>query len=361
MDYASAGCSPLSDMPANKVSEQTGTGMGITRRDIALGASATVLSAASASATTSPDAVSLDAAIQPEDQPHQIVHLWRHDRPPGGVPYPPPHEAVLERSTPPALRDRAIVHTLRPRMVVFRPEHPNGAALLMCPGGAFVRCALDKECYESAARFNAAGITCFVLLYRFPGDHWAAGPDVSLHDAQRAMRLIKARASEWSIDPHRVSIIGFSAGGYVAHATAISWDAPNYPRTDAADEQSAKPAVSILMYPVISMMSPYGDRNAVMLLGEHADDVQRRARSLELLPRPDAPPTFIAAAADDDTVPVENSIVLAQNLHDAHVPVELHVFETGGHGFGLRFTPGKPTAAWPDLALAFLRQHGQLR
>lgn len=334
--------------------------MGMTRRDWTLGAGAFALGASPACAAAPLSAAALDQAIQPEDHAHQIAHLWLHDRPPGGVPSPQPAEAVLERATPPALRDRALVHTLRPRLVVFRAEHPNGAALLMCPGGAFVRCALDKECYESAARFNAAGITCFVLLYRFPGDHWAAGPDVSLHDAQRAMRVIRQRAGEWSVDPRRVGILGFSAGGWVAHSTAISWDAPNYARVDAADAQSAKPDVALLMYPVISMMPPFGDRNAGMLFGPNANDTQRRARSLELLPRPDAPPTFIAAAADDDTVPVENSIMLAQALHAAHVPVELHVFETGGHGFGLRFTAGKPTAAWPDLAVTFLRQHHML-
>jgi acetyl esterase/lipase len=337
--------------------------MKLTRRDISLGASAaalgaSVLKGSSALAATRESAAALDAAVAPEDGPHEIVHLWRNDRPPGGLPQILPPEAVLERSAAPALRDRALVHTLRPRMVVFRPEHPNGAGLLMCPGGAFVRCALDKESYESAKRFNAAGITCFVLLYRFPGDHWAAGADVSLHDAQRAMRLIRARASDWSLDPARIGIVGFSAGGWVAAATALSSDAPRYPRTDAADGQSAKPAASILMYPVISMMAPYGDRNALMLLGEHAEESARRARSLELLARADAPATFIAAAADDDTVPVENSLMLAENLHEAHAPVELHVFETGGHGFGLRFTPGKPTAAWPELALMFLQRHG---
>ena len=243
-------------------------------------------------------------------------------------------------------------------MLVFRPEHPNGAAVLLCPGGGYARVVLDKEGYESAARLNAAGVTCFVLLYRLPGDHWGAGPDAPLQDAQRAIRIIRARAGEFAIDPQRIAVMGFSAGGHVAGSLTLRWDATVYHPVDAGDAISAKPDLSLLLYPVASMEAPYvhaGSRDE--LLGAHPTPEALHAYSLEHQARADAPPTFVLVAADDDTIPFENSVQLFQALRAAHVACELHVFETGGHGFGMRFTIGKPTAAWPELALNFMRAH----
>ena len=343
-----------------------GMAMKLTRRTLALGAGASALLGVAPACAQNPtppprrlSAAALDAAIAPSDGARPIIHLWPNDRPPGGFPRVRPIEQVLERSQPPALRDRAVTHVERPRLVMFRPENPNGASLLYCPGGGYARCVLDKESYESIPRFMAAGITCFVLIYRLPGDHWAQGPDASLADAQRAIRIIRARAAQWGLNPQRAGVLGFSAGGHVAGSMTVRWDAQTYARTDATDDQPTKPDLSLLLYPVISMMPAFGARNAPMLLGEGGgSEADRRARSLELCGRPDTPPTFIAAAADDDTIPIENSVMMYEALHAAHVSSELHVFETGGHGFGIRFTPGKPTAAWPDLALTFLRGHG---
>lgn len=299
----------------------------------------------------------LEAAAAPSGEPRQVVYLWPHDAP--GMPRVRPNEQVLERAPPQAaLRDRALFHTLRPRLVVFRPENPNGAALLLCPGGGYQRLALDKEPYESAARFVREGVTCFALMYRLPGDHWAAGPDAPLQDAQRAMRLIRARASEWRLDPNRVMCMGFSAGGHLAAEVAERFDAGVYPRQDNADALSARPDLSLLLYPVVTMMEPLthqGSRD--LLLGANAGDDIVRRYSIEQIVRADAPPSFLCAAADDEAVPIQNLVLLFQALREKHVPVEMHIFETGGHGFGMRGTVGKPTAQWPELALVFMRAH----
>ncbi|HVY86146.1 MAG TPA: alpha/beta hydrolase [Caulobacterales bacterium] len=324
--------------------------MDTTRRDVAGGmagitlANGRVLSAAD-----------LDRAMAPEGAPREIIPIWP-GRPPGlahGL-----HEAVLERSTPPALRDRAVVHVTRPVMIVFRPERPNGAGVLITPGGAYVRVVLDKEGFETAERLNAAGVTAFVMPYRLPGDGHAAGPNAPLQDVQRAMRVMRARASEFNVDPARVGIMGFSAGGHVAGSLTFRFDASVYSRIDAADDQPARPAFSMLIYPVASMGAFAHAGSREELLGRAPSAEQIRAYSLESMVRPDAPPCFFALAEDDDTVPPENAFLVHQALRAQHVPSELHAFEKGGHGFGIRFTVGKPTALWPDLVLNWMRAHG---
>ena len=351
--------------------------MSISRRDVTAGlagviAAQAALSSASAQApaptppqTPAPNArrlsqAALEAASAPVGGSSQVVYLWPRGAP--GMPRVQPNEQVIERSQPPALRDRALFHTLRPRLVVFRPENPNGAALLLCAGGAYVRLAIDKEPYDTAARFVRDGVTCFAVIYRLPGDGWLSGPDAPLQDAQRAMRLIRSRASEWGVDPHRLTAMGFSAGGHLAAELAERWDAPIYSRVDAADDLSAKPDLSVLLYPVVTMMEPLthqGSRDT--LLGPRASDDVVRRYSIEQIVRPDAPPTFLSAAGDDDAVPIQNLQLLFQALRAQHVPVEMHIFEAGGHGFGIRGTIGKPTAQWPDLTLTFMRQHHMLR
>lgn len=326
-----------------------------TRRDVTIGlAGGLALAATSAQAQPVTMQVPLDPA-GPDDRSRPIIPLWA--RAPG-APHPLPAEVVLERSQPPALRDRAVTHTARPRMVMFRPAQPNGAAVLLCPGGGYQRVVVDKEGYESAERFMAAGVTVFVLFYRLPSDGWAAGPDVSLQDAQRAIRMIRAGASGYGIDPNRVGVMGFSAGGHVAGMLTLRSDANVYPRSQGVDRADAKPNFSLLLYPVGTMEAPHAQASSRdALLGPNASADLMRRYSLEHMARTDAPPTFILLAADDDTIPMQNSMLLYNALRANSVPTELHVFETGGHGFGTRFTAGKPTAAWPDLALAWMRAH----
>lgn len=283
-----------------------------------------------------------------------VIALWQ-GRPPGGEAVTV-RENVVERPGP--LRDRYVEHVTRPSLVVFRPAHPTGASLLMAPGGGYKWVVMDKEGYEAAERFAAAGLTVYVLNYRLPGDQWAAGPDTPLQDAQRAMRIIRQRAGPGG----KVGVIGFSAGGHVAGTLALHFDKPIYPAVDDADRQSARPDFAILMYPVATMLDPYvhkGSREE--LLGSAATLEAERAQSLELEARPDAPPTLIMHALDDRSVPVENSLQLLAALRAAKIPVEAHFFEEGGHGFGIRYAVGKPAALWPDIALAWLRRKGFAR
>lgn len=278
---------------------------------------------------------------------------------PGGERATAREEVVERRKTPDALQDRIIRGVVTPTLVVFRPARPNGAAILMAPGGGYAWVVMDKEGYEAAELFAAKGVTVFVMSYRLPHEGWAAGPDVALQDSQRALRLVRARSAEFGVDPRRIGVLGFSAGGHVAGELTLAWDKAVYPPIDAADAQSARPDFSVLMYPVATMKPPFahpGSRRN--LLGEAPAAERTAAYSLEDQARPDAPPILIIHAADDLSVPVENALVLFDALRAKKVPTELHVFEEGGHGFGLRFTTGKPVAAWPTITLNWLERKG---
>jgi acetyl esterase/lipase len=300
------------------------------------------------------------AQDSPAGPGHAVIAIWP-DAPPGGE-HATAKEQVVERSKDIGrIRDRYIKGVVRPTLIAFRPAHPSGAALLMAPGGGYNWVVMDKEGYEAAERFAADGVTVFVMTYRLPQDGWAAGPDTPLQDAQRALRLIRAHAADYQVDPGRIGVIGFSAGGHVAGMLSLAWDRPVYAPVDAADRLSARPDVSILIYPVATMQAdhahPGSRRN---LLGDAPTAAKVAAYSLEVLARPDAPPTLLVHAADDASVPVENSLALFAALRAKHVPVEMHLFQEGGHGFGIRYAVGLPAAAWPDLVLAWMKRQGYL-
>ena len=298
------------------------------------------------------------AADSPHLPGHDLIRIWPGPAPGGEV--ATARESVVERAKSPTdLRDRIAKGVRDPTLTVFRPARPSGAALLMAPGGGYAWVVMDKEGYETAERLAADGVTVFVMTYRLPQEGWAAGPDTPLADAQRAMRLIRSRAAAYGIDPGRVGVIGFSAGGHVAGMLTLAWDRPTYAPLDAADHQSARPDLSILMYPVASMDAAIAHKGSRRnLLGETPTPERVAAYSLEALARPDAPPVLLIHALDDASVPVENSLRLMAALRAAKVPVEAHLFEEGGHGFGLRFAVGKPVAAWPDLVLSWMRRKG---
>jgi acetyl esterase/lipase len=290
-------------------------------------------------------------------QPTETIALWPQGAP--GAPAAPPVETVVERSTDPLLTDRAVYGIAKPRLVVFRPLRPNGAAVMIAPGGGYRWVVIDKEGYELGRWFAARGVTAFVLFYRLPGEGWAAGPDVALSDAQRAMRLIRRRAAAFAIDPARVAAMGFSAGGHVCADLATRFDVPTYRAVDAADALSARPDAAAPIYPVVSMSGPHAHAGSrEKLLGPAPSPDLERAHSPHLNVRPDTPPCFLLHAADDDDVPLENALLLHGALRAQRVPVELHVFEHGGHGFGLRKAIGKPVESWPELFVAWARTHG---
>lgn len=309
-------------------------------------------------------ALGLTNSAMAQDSPagpgHAVIALW--PKWPPGAEHATAREEIVERSKDTAvIRDRIIKGVTHPTLIAMRPEHPNGAALLMAPGGGYSWVVMDKEGYEAAERFAKAGVTVFVMTYRLPQEGWSAGPATPLQDAQRAMRVIRAHAAEFAVDPKRVGVIGFSAGGHVAGLLALKFDKATYPAVDAADLASARPDFTVLMYPVATMAQPYAHPDSRKnLLGETPTPAAVAEWSLETNVRPDAPPTFLVHAVDDPSVPVENSLRLFDALRAKKVPVEMHLFEEGGHGFGLRFAVGKPAAAWPDLVLGWMKRRGYL-
>ncbi len=293
--------------------------------------------------------------------PTEVLRLWPKGAP--GADKVTVKLQVTERSpTPKVYRDRFAIGITDPIMTVFRPATPDGSAVLIAPGGGYIRVVIDKEGFETAHRLAREGVTCFVLRYRLPGDGWTGGPDTPLQDAQRAIRLIRAKAADYGIDPARVGILGFSAGGHVASSLATRHGAKVFAPVDGADALSAKPAFAGLMYPVVSMTKPMahpGSREK--LLGLDPAEAMVQAYSTQNTVNADTPPCFLVHAIDDHTVPVENSLMMLSALRAAKVPAEMHLFEEGEHGFGIRLIQGKPAAVWPELLLTWIRRHGWLK
>lgn len=290
-------------------------------------------------------------------QPSETIDLWPGTAP--GAPPTLPTETVNERSTDPQLTDRAVFGISRPRMAVFRPARPNGAAVMITPGGGYRWVVIDKEGYELGRWLSARGYTVFVLFYRLPGEGWAAGPDVVLQDTQRAMRLIRDRASAYGIDPERVAAMGFSAGGHACADLAARFAQTVYAPVDKADALSARPIVAAPIYPVISMSAPAAHAGSrEKLIGANASPALEEGHSPHRHIPANAPPHFILHAEDDDVVPVDNALLLRAALRAKGIAVETHLFTHGGHGFGLRKAVGKPAEAWPDLFLAWAKTQG---
>jgi acetyl esterase/lipase len=293
--------------------------------------------------------------IAPPD-PTEILRLWPGAAPGGdGVTVTP---EITERSVDPAFHDRFARYTTDPVLTVVRPARPNGASLLLIPGGGYKWAVVDKEGLDCARVFAAAGVTCFVLRYRLPGDGWAAGPDAPLQDAQRALRLVRSQAAGRGLDTARVAVLGASAGGHLAGMLSARPD-ETYEAVDAADAISHRPDLSILLYPVATMGGPHvhaGSRLALLGATPTPEAVERY--SLEQMDWRGRPPTFLLHAIDDPAVSVENSLQLLAALRSAGVPCEAHLFQEGGHGFGVRLIAGRPAAAWPDLVLAWAARQG---
>lgn len=290
-------------------------------------------------------------------QPNETIDLWPKGAP--GAPATPLVEKVDERSTDNLVSDRAVYGISRPRLAVFRPDRPNGAAILLAPGGGYRWVVVDKEGYEMARWLAARGFNAFVLFYRLPGEGWTSGPDVQLADAQRAMRLIRHRARDFAVEPERIAAMGFSAGGHVCADLAARFAAPVYAPVDAADRLSARPHSAAPIYPVVSMDSAIAHAGSrEKLIGNAPTADQETAHSPDRNVPADAPPHFLLHAEDDDVVPVDNTLRLHAALRVRKVPVEMHLFANGGHGFGLRKAVGKPVGAWPELWRAWARTVG---
>ena len=263
------------------------------------------------------------------------------------------------RSGTDANPDRWIYGVARPELIVFRPANPNGAAVLCMPGGSYEFLAFDNEGAEQARWLNARGVTVFVLMYRLPAEGWARREDVPLQDAQRAMRVIRRDATKYGIDPRRVMALGFSAGGHLCGSLTTRHAEQTYAPVDAADHISARPDLSAMIYPVVTLDSPWahtGSRDN--LLGKDAPEALKRSHSVEQRVDADTPPLFVVHAEDDGTVPVQNSLDLYKAMLDHKRPIEMHLFDQGGHGFGVRLPADMPGSEWPRLLARFAARKG---
>lgn len=237
--------------------------------------------------------------------------------------------------------------------VVGKPKVPTG--VLVCPGGGYVHLAMNHEGRQIAGWLNSYGITAFVLRYRL-------GPKyrypIELDDAKRAMRYARAHAAELGIDPQRIGVWGFSAGGHLASTLGTHFDTGNSGSSDPIERESSRPDFMILAYPVITMEEPYvhrGSRNA--LLGPNPSPALLALLSNERQVTAQTPPTFLFQTADDPVVPVQNSVEFFLALRKAGVPAELHIYQHGPHGVGLaRNDPA--LESWPDLLAAWLKERG---
>ena len=288
------------------------------------------------------------AGAQPQRVPDiaiETFNVWPNG-PPGGDAVTV-QEEIIERSTNPATHDRAVIHVREPTLKVFKPAGASGAAVLICPGGAYQRVVLDKEGDETAIRLAQAGIIAAVLVYRMPQDGWVAGWQAPLQDAQRAMRMIRGGAVAKNIDPVRVGVLGFSAGGHLAAALTLNGATATSPAMDALDPVSPAPDFSALIY--AAYLNGEGSPALAASPAGPAPDLIARVSAA-------TPPVFLVHAADDRSVPVEGSERMYAALQAAGVSSELHVFPDGGHGFGIAGAKGKQAERWPDLFLAWGRK-----
>jgi acetyl esterase/lipase len=240
-----------------------------------------------------------------------------------------------------------------------KPELANGAAVVICPGGGYVGLAVDHEGRQVAEWLNSFGVAGFILEYRHHGRGYQH--PAPLQDAQRAIRTVRARADEFKIDPKRIGILGFSAGGHLASTAGTHFDRGDPSAADPIDRVSSRPDFMVLCYAVIAFDEPYTHRGSQNnLLGKNPPPELVRSLSNEKQVTKDTPPTFLFTTDEDRGVPAENSVYFYLALRKAGVPAELHIFRPGRHGLGLApQTPG--TSEWPKCCENWLRSQGFLK
>jgi acetyl esterase/lipase len=272
------------------------------------------------------------------------IPLWPGSPPDETKPLPP--EADQFKSPPdPLIAGRPIIrlgNVSTPTITIYRPDpaQDTGATVVVCPGGGYYILALDLEGTEVCAWLNSIGVTGVLLKYRVPGREGRERHAAALQDAQRAMGLVRQRAPELGLDPARIGILGFSAGGHLSAALGANYEQRHYAAVDAADAVSCRPDFTVLIY-------PGGLDNQGVVPPEVAPAKGR------------TPPTFIAMA-EDDPVHVENALQYYLALKNAGVPAELHLYPTGGHGYGLRRTADDVTT-WPARVADWLKTGGWLK
>lgn len=263
-------------------------------------------------------------------------------------------EVFEERSKDPKVKDRSVSGVSKPSVFAYLANEPNGTVAVIAPGGAYSHLAWDKEGVDIAQWLNSIGVSAFVLKYRLPAEFPGKGY-VALADAQRAVRTLRHAAPDCGWNPERIGVVGFSAGGHLASQLETRPQAQTTQRTDDIDEFDSAPNFGILMYPVISMdpaITHQGSKTA--LLGDKPTAAEVMLASSELQVTATTPPTFVGAPKGDTAVSPENSKRFAAALQTAGVANELHIYNDGSHGVGIRLATGD-IAMWPAQAAAFLK------
>lgn len=280
---------------------------------------------------------------------HPVIPLW-----PEGIPGVKPHTA-------PDVVDHTgrISEVHEPALTVWSAptDKANGTAVVICPGGGYAILSAQREGARYAEWLNSLGVTCFIVTSRLK----EYGHPAPLRDVLRAMRIVRSRAAEFGVDPQRIGIIGSSAGGHLASSAATLYDHADGKTGATLDAVSARPDFALLMYPVILMEGPHihaGSRDN--LISAHPTPELVALLSTDRQVTKQTPPMFIVHAQDDKSVPIENSLTFYAALRHAGVPVEMHLYEKGGHGFAMEATH-PPTAQWPQRAETWLRSHGWLK
>ena len=295
-----------------------------------------------------------DRKLAPPPPPKVLPDNWKQAASIALWPGKPPGSGFKPQTLPADWSPAFLRNVSAPDLRVFRPERPNGHALLVIPGGAYWFVSAGNEGAELAPRMTARGVTVFVLTYRLPGEGWENRADVPLQDAQRAMRVIRSQASRYGIDPNKVSALGFSAGGHLTATLATQHAEAVYKPLDSADQLSARPFAAGLVYPVITMEKPWThNQSRGLLLGDNPTDSEVARRSAEKHVDASTPPVFTVHAMDDAAVPVENSLRMMTALREAKRPVEAHFIQEGGHAFGVGY-PNTASAHWIDLFSTWL-------
>jgi acetyl esterase/lipase len=269
---------------------------------------------------------------------------------------------VQERGT--AQRpDRLLEHVTVATVTTYLPEptKATGVGVIVCPGGGYQKLAVDKEGVEIARWLNSLGIAAFVLKYRMPDP---AKPNVAnpvpLQDIRRALRMVRSQASALELKPDRIGVFGASAGGHLAATLSTHFDAGQPDAKDEVERVSCRPDFAILLYPVITFdaaLTHQGSRQNLIGTQPTSDTVKLYSNETQVTR--ETPPTFIALANDDNAVPPQNGVSYYLALHAAGVPAELHVYRSGGHGFGLHEKKG-PAATWPARCAEWMAMQGIL-
>lgn len=281
---------------------------------------------------------------------NQILPLWEGD--------PPNYRETGEVTIFDSADIVRVRNVQKPDIAIFLPSKKNatGEAVIICPGGGYGILAYDWEGSDIARWLNSHGIAAFVLKYRLPGSKSNIEPFKSpLMDAQRAMRLVRFHAEKWNIEPEKVGVMGFSAGGHLASTVSTHYDRGDSSSTDPVEKESCRPDFSVLVYPVISFTQDFQHSGSrINLLGENADESLVKQFSSELQVTEDTPPAILIHSADDQGVPVENSIAYYEALQEYKNPSELHIYPYGGHGYSLAIGRGH-LSTWPDRVVQWIK------